>query len=51
MHRIAVNFLFFSDLHKIAEIHNTDTVTDIFHNTQVMCNKNIGQIQVMLQFI
>jgi len=51
MHRIAVNFLFFSDLHEIAEIHNADTVTDVFHNAQVMCNKNIGQIQVMLQFI
>ena len=31
MHRIAVNFLFFSDLHEIAEIHNADTVTDVFH--------------------
>ena len=40
-----------SYLHEIAEIHNTDTVTDVFHNAQVMCNKNIGQIQVMLQFI
>ena len=51
MHRIAVNFLFFSDLHEIAEIHNADTVTDVFHNAQVMCHKNVGQIQIMLQFI
>ena len=39
MHRIAVNFLFFSDFHEITEIHNADTVTDVFHNAQVMCHK------------
>lgn len=38
-----------NDLHHLAQIHHQDPVTDIPHHSQVMADKNIGQVPLLFQ--
>ena len=38
-----------AELHHSSKVHNTDLIGNMFHNRQVMADKQIGQIQILLQ--
>lgn len=44
MKRIGVNLFLIPRFYEVAQIHNADTVTNMFHYAQVMGDKNIGKI-------
>ena len=50
MSRICVQFFLRSCLHNRTEIHNTDPVWNMFYHRQVMCDKEIGQVFLLLKF-
>lgn len=50
MKRIAVQPVFIGQLHHFSQIHDADSVADMADNTQIMRNKQIGQVEFILQF-
>ena len=51
MQRIFVNGLCFTQFHDPSQIHNGNTIADMFDDAQVMRNKNIGQMIFFLKLI
>ncbi|MNL86121.1 hypothetical protein D3C87_2146960 [compost metagenome] len=51
MKRILVYVVLGAHLDEVAQIHHTQPVTDKFNHAQIMGNKNIGQIQLLLQLV
>ena len=45
MHRMVKEFFCFRFFHKISQIHNTNTVTELSHSSKVMRDKQYGHAQ------
>ena len=51
MQRITENILCRSVLYQIAQIHNTDSIRNIFDYRQIMGNEQVGQVVFFLQLL
>ena len=51
MKRVAVKFLTLRNLHNSSEIHDENSITDMFDNCKVMGDKQVRQSQFRLKFL
>ena len=50
MNRVVKEFFTVSQFHQIAQVHNTDAVTDVLDHGKVMCDKEVSQTSLFLKF-
>lgn len=48
MQRFGIYIVFFRDFHDFTEIHDGDTIRNVFHNSEIMRDEEIGEMQLML---
>ena len=49
MARVGEEFLRFGQFHNLAGVHHRDAVTDVPHDAKVVRDKNIRQLELLLQ--
>src|SRR6266446_2511339 len=48
---ISIDFVTVRNFDDLAEIHNRDTLADVFDHSQVVRDEEIGQVQLLLQIL
>src|ERR1700677_2679529 len=51
MTRVGVDFVAGGDLDDLAQVHNRDALTNVLDHAQVVRDKEIGQLEVVLQVL
>ena len=51
MNRVVKEFFTVSQFHQIAQVHNTDAVTDVLDHGKVMRNEQVGRAGLLLDIL
>ena len=51
MHRLLVQLFCIGDLHDLAQVHNDDSVGDVFNNGHIVGDEDVGEATLTLQIV